>query len=361
MLAVPGFQAERCVRYRYRYSACSRCADACAHEAIELADDGVRVRADSCKGCALCVAACPTEALKSREVSFTALEARCDDTVQMSIACAPSGCDADVVVPCLGALDALTLAAFARRGIALRLLGSTHCAGCEHAAKGPQMIALHQEAYRLLSVQAAQLEQTWAEHEWQDEEAAKRADTPDGARRALFRRLLSHGSDVLSGKLEHPPVPLKAIRAAAPFLPQRKVLLNGLFGDVAEEKIKVARHPALPAEDWQVNKGCNHCEACVRVCPTGAIQLLENTGAWRLAFLNDRCVACDVCAEACQPGVLQAVSGAEVVVNKQKGRLLAAVAKQRCTRCDRVFVNEGGRDICPICSSDDEDFAELFG
>jgi len=123
----------------------------------------------------------------------------------------------------------------------------------------------------------------------------------------------------------------------------------------------VKRDPAIPAEDWQIAPGCTHCEACVRVCPTGALQLLESNTAWRLAVLNDRCVACDVCYEVCQPKVLRQMDAERVIVNKQKGRLLTAVGKRRCTRCDRVFVNEDNSELCPICNGDDEDFAEIFG
>ena len=361
MLAVPGFKAERCVRYRYSYSACSRCADACPHDAIRLSNDGVEVLADHCKSCALCVAVCPTEALGNRDVSFAALNTRRGDAQQMTIACAPSGIGADAVVPCLGALDAVTLAEFARRGVALKLAGTARCGVCEHAAKGPEMIALNHEAYRLLCDQAGLQSAAWVELEVPGDEAAANVHAQDTSRRDLFRRLVSHSADVISGKLEQAPAPLMAIRAAAPFLPDRKMLLNGLFSVPEGTQVRVTRHVALPAEGWQVNRGCTYCEACVRVCPTGAIQLLESVSAWRLAFLNDRCVACDVCAEVCQPKVMHPSSADDVIVNKQKGHLLAAVEKKRCPRCDRVFVNEHDSEMCPICMGDDEDFAEIFG
>ena len=61
-----GIRATHCTRYRYRYSECRRCADACPHEAIELTDEGVSVSDADCRQCALCAAACPTEALTVR-------------------------------------------------------------------------------------------------------------------------------------------------------------------------------------------------------------------------------------------------------------------------------------------------------
>jgi Pyruvate/2-oxoacid:ferredoxin oxidoreductase delta subunit len=361
MLVAPGFRAERCVRYRYSYSECSRCADACPHEAIRLFDAGVEVLGDRCQNCALCIPVCQTEALTEKSVSAEHLLKIAGESKQMTIACAPSGVRGDAVVPCLGALNAVVLAEISRRGIALQLAGTAHCAECAHAAKGPDLITLNIAA-RAILCKVADAKQ-WATLEFQSAEmvaSPTKQDTHDAARRSLFRRIASPAVDVMSGKLEAAPAPLKAIRAAAPFLPERKVLLNNLF-PAEENTITVARHPALPAEDWQVLSGCTYCEACVRVCPTGALQLLENNSAWRLALLNDRCVACDVCAEVCQPGVIRQMNTEVVIINKQKGRLLAAMSKRRCARCDRVFVNERGGEICPICSGDDDDFASIFG
>ncbi len=362
MLGLPGFRAERCVRYRYSYSECSRCADACPHEAIKLSGAGIEVLADRCQSCALCLPVCQTEALTEKSVSAEHLLKIAGEAKQMTIACAPSGAKGDAVVPCLGAVSPVVLADFGRRGISLQLAGTHHCGECAHATKGPALISLNREARELLCnvAEAGQ----WAQLEIQSAEtipSASGQQDHDTSRRSLFRRMVGHSVDVMSGKLEEAPAPLKAIRAAAPFLPDRKVILNNLYTTADAGAITVPRHAALPAEDWQVVSGCTYCEACVRVCPTGALQLLENNTAWRLAFLNDRCVACDVCAEVCQPGVIRQANTEEVIINKQKGRLLAAVAKRRCTRCDRVFASESGSAICPICSGDDDDFASIFG
>ncbi len=362
MLGLLGFRAERCVRYRYSYSECSRCTEACPHEAIKLFDAGIEVLADRCQSCALCLPVCQTEALTEKSVSAEHLLKIAGEAKQMTIACAPSAATGDAVVPCLGAVSPVVLADFGRRGISLRLAGTHHCAECVHATRGPALISLNREAYELLGNVAEA--GPWAQLEIQPTETIPSASVQedhDASRRSLFRRMVGHSVDVMSGKLEEAPAPLKAIRAAAPFLPERKAILNNLYATAGEGAITVARHPALPAEDWQVGGGCTYCEACVRVCPTGALQLLESNTAWRLAFLNDRCVACDVCAEVCQPGVMRQMDSEEVIINKQKGRLLVAVVKRRCTRCDRVFVAENGGDVCQTCTGDDADFASIFG
>ena len=361
MLTTPGFRAERCVRYRYVYSECNRCEKACPHEAIRLFDAGVEVLTERCQSCGLCVSACQTEALNQNGISVDYLLKISAGSKQVTLACSPSEVEGDVVVPCLGALHPVVLAELSRQDIAVELAGMEHCAECAHASKGPDLISSNLAAHEILCSIGDPKRYASLTLRAEETEASDKKNKLDTSRRGLFRRIFGHGVDVMSGKNEAAPAPLKAIRAAAPFVPERKMLLNAMFADKGEEAFCLARHHAIPAEDWQVVSGCTYCEACVRVCPTGALQLLESNTGWRLAFLNDRCVACDVCGEVCKPGVLRQLDAEEVVVNKQKGRLLAAVSKRRCARCDRVFVNESGGEICPICSGDDDDFASIFG
>lgn len=363
MLVGPSFRAERCVRYRYSYSECSRCADACPHEAIRLFDAGVQVLSDHCGSCALCVAVCPTEALTEKSVSAENLLKIAAAEKQLTIACAPSGIKGDAVVPCLGAINPVILANLSRRGIALQLAGTEHCAQCSHAAKGPELIQLHLAAREILCGTESGSEcAPLALKDTESRKSPKKDDGHDASRRNLFRRFIGGGIDqVMADVADMPPAPLSAIRAAAPFLPERKEILNALHAGHGDERVRVARHPALPAEDLRIITGCTYCEACVRVCPTGALQLLENNSAWRVIFLNERCVVCDVCSEVCQPKVLRQCETDDVSVNKQKARVLIGLPKQRCARCDRVFVNDGNASICPICSGDEEDFASIFG
>lgn len=360
MLAVPNFRAERCVRFRYAYSECDRCAEACPHDAVRLSEAGVELVAANCQGCALCAAACPTDALLEKNVSADSLLKAAEGRERYLIACAPSSVRGDAVVPCLGAIDAVTLAGFSHRGIELHLAGASHCGECAHGSRGAGSMVAHRAGRdALCAVALPSGREVERAPLVMDDTKGKETDRLVASRRQLFRRVVGKGLDVVAG-VETPPPPLKAVRAAAPFLPERKALLNDIF-DGCDEALRAERHETIPAENWVVATGCTNCEACVRVCPTGAMQLLEDNDAWRLVLLAERCVGCDVCVEVCQPKVLRQRDAGYVVVNRQKGRLLRSVPRKRCKSCDRLFVTGSDASVCATCSSDDEDFRHIFG
>lgn len=367
-LGYPHFQASRCTRYRYRYSGCGHCAEACPHQALSLADTGVALDPDRCQHCALCVGACPTGAWMS--TAFRPLEllrqAIGQDT--FDLACAPSGLPADAYVPCLGALDGVTLAYLAKRAIPVTLHGQAHCAGCAHGRTGPSQLDLHLDAIAVLrdgataGPNAAGPATDWCLPRLAFAPAtATNAFVP--ARRQWLRKLV--GSAEATGGDPLPVTdavrsPAGAIRAAAHFLPERRELLRLLTRRQDGEPFAVPRHPGLPLLQLRLQSGCHLCAACVRVCPTGALRIEETPVNWALTFQMDHCVACQVCLEVCQPRVLVA----EAVCDARPElppRSLLSQHKQRCSRCDRYFVAPAPEAICPICEDDDAAFTALFG
>lgn len=364
-IAYPEFHATRCVRYRYRYSECARCVDACPHQAIELADSGASLVAGKCQNCALCVSACHTgawsaAAFKPIEMLRLAIKAE-----QFSVACAPSGMAADAIVPCLGSLDACTLAYLEKRRLPLSLLGTAHCSGCAHAPKGEEQLAANLEAVAELRRAAAP--EVWRETRIADDSAA--AAPPAGprfaaGRRQLFRRLIGRGVDQVIAAAEPlalpQAVPDQAIRAGAYALTEQRELLQIVAARKDGQPFRVAIHEALPALDLTIAPGCTLCEACFRVCPTGAISIIENPGDWALLFQRDRCVGCAVCLEVCQPRVLDAAAQFDLA-SDQPARPLISQAKQRCDRCDRFFVSHRPEQTCPVCRDDQDAFSAIFG
>jgi ferredoxin len=369
-LAYPQFRASRCTRYRFRYGECSRCADACPHAAITLGDEGATLDAARCQNCALCMSACRTGAWTSDSFKPIELLRRAIKQSSFTFACAPSGATADALVPCLGAIDAASLAYLAKRRIPVALHGADHCAACAHSARGADQLALNLEACAVL----ARAAEPPAGEPWvaprlaadgaRSAESGRQHKDFTAGRRQLFRRLVGRGIDEVARATEPveapPSVPDKAIRAGAYALTEQRELLQIVCQRSDGLPSFVPLHDTLPLMSLSLRSGCTVCEACFRVCPTGAIQIDESPADWQLKFQSDRCVACEACLEVCQPCVLDAEAGLDARP-EQPARVLLALSKQRCARCDRHFVSPEPEGTCPICRDDEDAFSAIFG
>lgn len=375
-VATPSFRASNCTRYRYRYSECRRCSDACPHGAITLSDEGATVDPEKCQNCGLCVSACHTGAWSSASFKLIDLLRQAIRQPAWSVACAPSGAKADAIVPCLGAVDGITLAYLAKRGIPVTLQGSWHCTECPHGTTGAPQLAIHQDALSMLHQGAqAGLGDGDPPENWVmpvlapnprsgtavGEAMQKNAFAP--ARRQLFRRLIGRGIDevvLADTPRDTAPIPEKAIRPGPYALSERRELLQIVCQRKDERPFPVSLHEGLPLMQLNLHSGCTVCEACFRVCPTAALQIDENPDAWALTFRQDRCVACMACLEVCQPRVLDAEASFDARP-EQATRVLRSLNKQRCQRCDRHFVSPSPERACPICRDDEDAFAAIFG
>jgi formate hydrogenlyase subunit 6/NADH:ubiquinone oxidoreductase subunit I len=358
---VPAFEATRCARYRYRYSECRRCRDACPHGAIMLDDAGAAVDSVQCRNCALCTTACPTGALVAGNLPRVELLKRATTAeTRFSFACAPSGLSADAVVPCLGALDAAMLAYLGKRSISITLLGAAHCDRCEHGTAGASSLAAQVKARDAL--EDACDDEAWAGLTIAGSEAGDTDQAFRPGRRGLFRRLIGRGVAEAEKALAPEPLPVvdKAIRPGPWHVPEMRELLQIVCRRGSDQRSKIAALPELRVATMQLARGCTNCSACVRACPTGALQIRESEADAAFMFYVDRCVGCNVCAEVCQPRVLRAGDVVDATPGGA-GTALNILAKQRCDRCDRYFASPEPEETCPVCRDDAAAFDLIFG
>jgi ferredoxin len=348
---LPEVRNQRCVRYRFRYSTCSRCADSCPPGALAPGEEGIELDASRCSGCGLCAATCPTAAFHLPSFPTAALAKPQEKA--LAVACNPSGQEGDLRIPCLGDIDPALLASLALRGIAVTLRGTDHCAECAHAPHGGECVeALLAAMHELGEATPAKWSAPVVENG--EAEPGHRAD-----RRQLFRRFTNRAVESIRSETVQEAVEERAIRAAAHFVPARRQLAERLLeriDSLPEESLLPLLFGVAAIEPGAGH--CTGCEACARVCPTGALKLLEVESDWVLQFRAGQCVGCGVCIEAC---------GADALVLhhhwQPEGEMptsLHQLRRYRCERCGRFFVGLE-EDNCPVCQDDQESFDAIFG
>lgn len=348
---LPEIRNSRCVRYRFRYSTCTRCADNCPAEALTPGEEGVELDVNRCSGCGLCVPACPTATFHLPSFPTSALAKPAEK--QLVVACTPSGQAGDVLVPCLGDIDPALLASLGMRHIAVTLHGTEHCRACAHAPHGS-------ERFEMLLTAMQEVDGTGPE-KWIAPVVDATQSRPHRAdRRQLFRRFSNRAVESIRSDMESEEVvPESAIRAAAHFVPARRALAERLL----ERLERLPEESLLPllfdvAAIVPGDGSCTGCDVCARVCPTGALKVAEAESEWLLLFRAGQCVGCGVCIEACGPGALTLQHHWQP--EGEEPALLHELRRYRCQGCGRFFVGLE-EDKCPVCQDDEDSFSRIFG
>ena len=317
----PVFNEARCVHSHAAGASCSACADVCPNGALTLGEDALELDVDACDGCALCVAACPQEVIDSKFGRIDVASLRKGATAYL--ACERSGVARDrQSMPCVHALSwrhALRLHRAGVREIAA-VVGDCHNCPARSARLEHTMVHVNEvlSTSRLPGLQFRYLEKT----QWEIEvRGVSPADGISSRRRAFLRRFVDP-----VGVEQESEVP-----ATVATLLGESVLVDGVY-------------PAVPLID---RERCDGCDACVRVCRTGALALIEDEAKPRYSVDASRCTGCNLCSDVCQP---HAVSVSRWTTSTQR---MVDLNLQRCPRCGVAYHAPKLRpdNLCNICAT----------
>ncbi|MFQ5990009.1 MAG: 4Fe-4S dicluster domain-containing protein [Candidatus Methylomirabilales bacterium] len=94
-------------------------------------------------------------------------------------------------------------------------------------------------------------------------------------------------------------------------------------------------HPYSPVGLVRVEQGCTTCEACVHVCPTGALTMESDEDMRELTFDAGLCIGCEACVPVCP----------ERVVRVEKVTDLSRLARGKLT------LHRGSETRCQACGA----------
>ncbi len=272
----PVIDGDRCVHALLATASCTGCGRACPEGAITFGSDEIILDSARCDGCGLCVPACPQQAISGAEkpapIGKTDLFAACQRVAAHG---APG------VMRCLHAIGVEDLMAAWLKGVRRMRLSRGACEKCACGSR-PRLEDAVRDANAILAsrdlecIRLSLLDPG----DWRAErENARRREGVDGGRRRFLGfHLRKAVEDVVLGAAE------TETTQGLPALASLPATATALF-------------PCVPVID---ERRCTACDACIRVCPTGALALVEESGHPAYALLPSRCNGCAMCIDVCE-------------------------------------------------------------
>lgn len=347
---------EGCLSVRTPLSECTACIDHCPPRALTLQREGPSL-ADGCLRCGRCAAACPTGALRVSgfpHLSTAETVSSAGPANALAVDCwrvprehSPEGA---LRVPCLGGLDGGTLALLHKRypaGVVLLDRGwCTNCpaGGCRRpqdkalASAGTALAAAGSVPHNILHTVSSPLAATLARPEI-PEAMAERAVS----RRGLFRHLAGRAAaaaEQWQEAGEETPAPGGFAKPLQP-LPRRRLIAALPIGG---GRLPTELSPALHIEAQR----CANHRICAALCPTGALQPVDDATGTGLDFDPAPCIGCALCQRVCPENALTVTpAGGDGAVIP-----LTRFTSAPCRRCGHEFTAASGQELCPGCRKD---------
>lgn len=316
---VPTADPELCVHTHAEVASCQRCVTACPRDAWVLDDEELGLDTDRCDGCGLCVAGCPEGAL-SLSGAEPPINPGQSDVV---IACELAGDGPhDWRPPCVHAASLQQLALLHRAGLRRLVLQTGDCGGCPRNDGAGLAGRLEQMNRVLVQRGLPGIELIDPGPDGPFRAVADEASGTRLSRRGFLRRVMGAAAELHSDDGDQR------------WRPPGEYLKPAAHGDFAL---------AVPAIDPE---RCNGCDACVRICPHGALTLAPGAEAYLITA--DSCTACRLCSDVCDR---DAVIVEECTTFQQ---LQLPLRQGRCRACGAAFhrprAAEGHPTLCNVCT-----------
>ena len=312
-----------CMHANCKEATCTKCVDICPVDALALEEGNLSIKSDTCKGCGLCVATCPTRAIYTAKADpkrvYDQLAASAGTGEKAYVTCAqalrktpPPGV---IVLPCLAVMDRelwfALLAAYDNISVYQPVGACEECpysageefyteaiATAEEWSRETVGLVCDPDKLKFDKKHAAQRKEFINSIFKTSVGVAKTAVPFVGGAGKVLEAINKHRREfnALQGtlnKLTGNSAEGSAASRRVNLNPNRVLMLQALrnYKDLAEDV-----ELELSETDYDV---CDGCEKCISACPTGARAIDEDGD---VSTLVNYCIGCGLCQEICPTG-----------------------------------------------------------
>jgi ferredoxin len=295
----------RCLRMRFNQNSCTRCIDQCRFNAITIAEN-VQIAANKCSECMLCVSACPSDCFKISSLDFYSLIGKLRN-IQSSVGPPVLGCRANTKNTshektfCFGFLSEEHIIAISFLLNTCLQIDISGCADCRNSfiiAPLEKRIRDVEAKTTIGAVDKVRLIKNKKELDFQEISYDRR-----GFFKALSDMTRIQAAGLLGDKDNDEEMRAYSVKT----VPFKRKLLNRALTVLPEDTRK-----ALMANYYytvDAAETCNHCFACIGMCPTGALKIEMKGNDRELFFSTALCNGCSLCVNFCKSSSVEINKG----------------------------------------------------
>ncbi|MBE3573316.1 MAG: 4Fe-4S binding protein [Moorella humiferrea] len=349
-------KSDACIRGKSPWATCNYCRDVCPVGGIELAKGYPEIR--ECQRCGLCAVACPTGALADPERTHSFYLARGQESIAATgWACFTCSRQAEeqkrdewIAASCLGAVAPEVMVALAVKGQVAFSYHTDRCAACPWGPKGEEVFLASFNWAQKTIASVGLSEQRLYKGSTFATLSSNRKNPGNGTgyaygtaamgRREFFRSLV-RGIKLQGIKVELASSPsAQLVNVSRTAILQRAVMEARPTGGYSA-------NACLELASLEITGPCYLCNICSRLCPAGALQLIEG----ELKFYPARCTHCGLCQAVCPHHSLSWGENLSLEMVAADGCcILATATEHRCNKCGETFRANLWAEECMRCA-----------